>query len=194
MRTFSEQTIGRTDGASSGLPGITRLFGAMLFLALLQGPVQAAQTVTLGWNPSPGTPVVGYNVYYGVASHTYTGMFDAGNATSAGIRGLVEGGTYFFAVTAYAAIGLESDFSSEISYTVPGGLPRVQLRVTSTGQVVLTVIGQAGHTFDIQATQTLNTWTVIGRVTLGAGGSVEFTDPNAAGSQKRFYRTRDTQL
>ena len=32
---------------------------------------------------------------------------------------LASGATYFFAVTAYDTNGLESDYSSEVSYTVP---------------------------------------------------------------------------
>ena len=32
---------------------------------------------------------------------------------------LLNGTTYFFAVTAYDTNGLESDFSTEISYTIP---------------------------------------------------------------------------
>ena len=69
----------------------------------------------------------------------------------------------------------------------------MQIRVTPTRQVVLTVTGQIGHTYDIQATQDFTTWTVIGTVTVGAGGSLDFTDTNAASFPKRFYRTHDTQ-
>jgi len=34
------------------------------------------------------------------------------------------------------------------------------------------------------------TWTVIGTATVGATGSLDFTDTNAASFSKRFYRTR----
>src|SRR5438067_3721520 len=67
-----------------------------------------AASVTLVWNPSPGTNVAGYNVYYGGASRSYTNKVNAGNATNATVSGLIEGGTYFFAVTAYDSNGLES--------------------------------------------------------------------------------------
>src|SRR5437588_11967925 len=78
-----------------------------------------AASVTLVWNPSPGTNVAGYNVYYGVASRTYTNKVNVGNATNATVSGLIEGTTYYFAVTAYDTYGLESDYSNEMSYTVP---------------------------------------------------------------------------
>jgi oxalate decarboxylase/phosphoglucose isomerase-like protein (cupin superfamily) len=79
------------------------------------------QSVNLAWSPSPDTNVVGYRVYYGVVSRTYTNMVDVGAATNATISGLVEGATYYFAATAYNVLGLESDFSTEVSYTIPGG-------------------------------------------------------------------------
>jgi hypothetical protein len=66
----------------------------------------------------------------------------------------------------------------------------VQLRVTPTRQFILTVNGPIGHTYDIQATQDFKTWTVIGTVTVGASGSLDFTDTNAASFSRRFYRTR----
>ena len=144
----------------------------------------------MAWNASTDPTVTGYNVYYGIASGTYnTNPVNAGNATNATISGLVQGATYYFAATTYSCLGVESPFSSEVSYTVPI-LPGVQLRVTPAKQFILTVNGPIGHTYDIQATQDFKTWTVIGTVTVGAGGSLNFTDTNAASFSKRFYRTR----
>src|ERR1035438_7005006 len=96
------------------------------------------------------------------------------------------GVTCFFAVTAYGTNGLESSFSNESSF-VPG-TPIVQIRAAPAGQFVLTVSGLVGHMYEILATQTFTDWTVIGTVTLGAGGSLDFTDTNAASFSKRFYR------
>src|SRR5207244_154249 len=79
----------------------------------------SAASVSLVWNASSGTNVAGYNVYYGVASRTYTNKVNVGNVTNATISGLIEGTTYFFAVTAYDQYGLESDYSNEMSYMVP---------------------------------------------------------------------------
>jgi len=170
--------------------GLTRVLAGILFFALLHNPVQAGQSVTLAWNRSPDTNVVGYNAYYGVASRTYTNTINLGNTTKATISGLVEGATYYFALTAYNILGLESDYSSEISYTVPTTLARLQIRTAPAGLVVLTVTGQIGQTHEILATQDFKTWTIIGTVMIPAGGSLDFTDTNAAGFPKRFYRTR----
>jgi hypothetical protein len=171
------------------ITGLMKFLGCLLILVALSTTVQAGQSVTLAWNRSSDTNVAGYKIYDGVASHAYSNMVDAGNGTNATISGLIPGATYYFAATTYAASGVESSFSSEVSYTVPI-LPGVQLNVTPTRQFILTVTGLIGHTYDIQATQDFKTWTVIGTVTVGAGGSLNFTDTNAASFSKRFYRTR----
>ena len=81
--------------------------------------------------------------------------------------------------------------NTTVTGSVPAALPGVQFRITPAKQFILTVAGQTGHRYDIQATQDFKTWTVIGTVTMGAGGSLDFTDTNAAGFSKRFYRTRE---
>jgi hypothetical protein len=63
----------------------------------------------------------------------------------------------------------------------------------SDGQFTLNVSGTAGHTYAIEATEDLMTWTIIGTVTLDAGGSLDFTDTDAANYPQRFYRIRDNQ-
>jgi hypothetical protein len=168
-----------------------RVLGLVLLaLVFMQFPALATTTsVTLAWNSSTDSTIVGYNIYYGGASHTYTNKISVGQATSVTISGLVEGDTYYFAATTYSALGVESPFSSEVSYTVPI-LPGVQFRVTPTRQFILTVTGPIGHTYDILATQDFITWTVIGTVTMGASGSLDFTVTNAASFSRRFYCTR----
>ena len=161
-----------------------------MILTALSTTVQAVQSVTLAWNQSTDPTVAGYNIYYGGASGTYTNESSAGSATNATISGLISGKTYYFAATAYNSLGLESGFSSEMSYVVPTTLPGVQLRVTPARQFVLTVTGPVGHTYNIQASPDLTAWTVIGSVTVPAGGSLDFTDANAASFPKRFYRTQ----
>jgi hypothetical protein len=170
-----------------------------LLLAALGAPAQAfgatgsssQYSVTLAWNPSPDTNVVGYRVYYGGNSGIYTNETDVGNMTSNTVSGLTGSVPYYFAVTAYDVSGLESAFSGGISYTP--AIPTVQLSVTPGNQFVLTMNGQIGHTYNLQATQNFNTWTNIGIATLGASGSLQFTDFNAASYPYRFYRIQDTQ-
>jgi hypothetical protein len=171
------------------ITGLTKFLGGLLILAAFSTTVQAGQSVTLAWNASTNPIVTGYNVYYGGGSGTYTNEISVGSATNATISGLIPGTTYYFAATTYSSLGVESPFSSEVSYTVPI-LAGVQLHVTPTRKFILTVTGPIGHTYDIQATQDFKTWTVIGTVTVGASGSLNFTDTNAARFSRRFYRTR----
>ena len=63
--------------------------------------------------------VTGYNLYYGPTSRNSTNVVSAGVATTAGVSNLTVGATYYFAVTSYNLAGLESDYSAEVSYTVP---------------------------------------------------------------------------
>lgn len=166
---------------------------------LLQGSMPALSAlppnynVNLAWNPSPSIEVTGYRIYYGVAQGGYTNSVTTGNVTNAVVTGLVSGLPYYFAVAGYNAIGLESELSNEIGYTVPGGLATLQIRVATNKQAILTVTGLIGHTYEIQATSDLKTWTVLGTVTLGSTGLANYTNTNAGSFAKRYYRTRDTQ-
>jgi hypothetical protein len=189
-----EGQLRRADGAAcwaSRFIGLVRFLGATLILAAPIASAQGAHSVTLAWEPSSEGEIVNYNIYYGVACRNYTDSVSAGTATKATISGLMEGTTYYFAVTASNSMGLESDFSDEISYTVQKPFPRLQIRVTPTRQVVLTVTGQPDHAYEILATETWTTWTVIGTVLTGASGSAVFTGTNAANSEVCHYRTRD---
>ena len=91
----------------------------MLLLAGLTPTVRAQTSLTLAWDPDPSSGVAGYRLYEGGASRTYTNVIATGSATTATVSNLISGATYFFAVTAIGTNGVESDFSSEISYTVP---------------------------------------------------------------------------
>ena len=84
-------------------------------------PTAQAAQITLAWNRNSESDIAGYIVYYGYRSRYYTESIDVGNWPSATISGLVNGETYYLCVTAYDSQGIESDFSGEISYTVPEG-------------------------------------------------------------------------
>ena len=200
MPKISEQTVGRTDGAllwASRIRGLTRVLGGILFFALLCHPgrafsatLPATNSVALAWDSSTSSAVTGYRVYYGAASGSYTSSVTVGNVTTGTVSGLASGSTYFFTVVARDVSGLESDHSNGISYAVPGALATVQIAVGSNRPVTLTLTGPSGQIYVIEATQDFKTWTVIGTVTVGASGSVNLTDVNAANFPKRFYRTR----
>jgi len=143
----------------------------------------------LTWSPSTNSNVAGYNIYYGVASQSYTTTINVGNVTNATISGLIPGVTYYFSATTYDSLGEQSGFSNETSYTVPAAPSNTQMSSAMTaGQMILTVTGSAGSTHYIQATQDFTVWTVIGTVLLGDSGSFQFADTNAASFPQRFYR------
>jgi len=173
----------------SKITGLTKFLAGLLICMASITSVQAQANVALAWNPSTNPVVAGFNIYYGGASGVYTNKTSVGNATSVTIPNLVIGATYYFAATTYSAAGAESALSSAVSYTVPTPASGLQLGVNASKQFVLTMTGPVGHTYDIQATQDFITWTVIGTVTVGANGSLSFTDTNAASFSKRFYRT-----
>lgn len=76
-------------------------------------------SATLAWQPSSDPAVVGYQIYYGTASHTYTDMVNVGPSTTATVSNLLTGSTYYFAVTAYNSSGVQSPFSNEASGAFP---------------------------------------------------------------------------
>jgi hypothetical protein len=72
-------------------------------------------SAALAWQPSSDPTVMGYQLYYGTASRTYTGTVNVGPATTATVSNLTNGTTYYFAVTAYNSSGVQSPFSNEAS-------------------------------------------------------------------------------
>lgn len=88
-------------------------------LILIVRAALADASVTLAWDASPSPEVTGYRIYYGVGSRSYTNVVTVGNVLTATVTGLKPGVTYYFAATAFEGSGLESDFSNEVSYTVP---------------------------------------------------------------------------
>lgn len=75
-------------------------------------------TVTLAWNLSWEQGIAGYHLHYGTESGEYTHVVNVGYQFITQIEGLHSGETYYFAITAYDADGLESDFSEEVVHQV----------------------------------------------------------------------------
>ena len=95
----------------------------LCLLGALGARGQGTTNLFLWWNPS--ATAVSYHLYYGTASRTYTTEQPAGNMTNATVSGLRPGSTYYFAATAVDAVGLESAFSNEFIYSVPGLAPTI---------------------------------------------------------------------
>jgi fibronectin type 3 domain-containing protein len=178
-------------GTSSPIPTY-RLQSTAVTPPALQ--IQAAAgdpgSVTLTWDPTLDIDVAGYRLYEGGASQAYTNALEVGNVTTVSAIGLAGGATYFYAVTAYDYNGVERDFYTEISYTIPlPANPPPTISLTALGgSVLLSGAGQAGQTYNVLASQDLNIWTVIGTVTTDASGSFTFTDPAGTSLPHCMYR------
>ncbi len=85
----------------------------MLMLAC--AAATGAERLTLAWDPSPSAEVAGYRVYWGTNSRAYSWVTNAGLVLAQSVV-LPFRGRWFFAATAYSTNGLESDFSSEVSW------------------------------------------------------------------------------
>jgi len=88
---------------------------ALVAVALAGACLARGQTVTLAWDASPSAAVAGYRVYWGTNSRAYFGVTNAGLVLTQAVV-LPHRGRWFFAATAYDTNGLESDFSSEVSW------------------------------------------------------------------------------
>lgn len=149
----------------------------------------ASQSVTLAWNAE--TNAAGYALYYGTNSGSYTSNYtsrmDVGTNTSATVSGLNEGKTYYFAITAYNSQGVESAPSSPITYLVPGLLTMTP--AASSAPVTIKFPVAPGHTYTVQASTNLITWSniwVSGTATSNAW--VSFQDTNSGSFKRRYYR------
>lgn len=99
------------------------LLGSLLTSLALLPSAFALKSVTLAWDPSPTTDLSGYRIKYGTSSGSYNQTIDVGNATTATVPNLSEGGTYFFAVIALGSSAIESLPSNEVSLTVAVNQP-----------------------------------------------------------------------
>ena len=70
--------------------------------------------ITLKWDRNSEPDIAGYNVYYGRISGEYERLETVTDTTATiGVRGTK---TYYFAVTAFNANGVESDLSEEVHW------------------------------------------------------------------------------
>lgn len=103
-----------------------RILWVLIAAALLLGirPVAAtAGSLSLAWDPNTEDDLAGYKVYIGTASQTFSQIIDVGHMTAFTVTDLLEGETYFSTVTAYDIFVNESDFSNEVSTTIPVTAP-----------------------------------------------------------------------
>ena len=109
--------------------------------------------MTLAWDANSETNLAGYRLYYGTSSRAYTNVSNLGNVLSASVT-LLEGSTYYFAVTAVNTLGLESDYSAEVSHNIPGNRSPITISIVGNGTVTPNLNGQlldVGRSYTISA-------------------------------------------
>ncbi len=142
----------------------------------------------LAWNPSVSPDVVGYNIYYGVACGVYNNKISVVGSTStnATVTGLVQGTTYYFAATAVDALGVESPFSNETTYSVPSNAPPTldeMPDVNINENAPLQTVNLSGiSTGAANQAQTLTVTAVSSNPDLIPNPAVYYTSPNATGT------------
>lgn len=110
---------------------ITIIFGAInLFCLDSQGqeataPIPETFDVTLQWDANTEPDLDHYNVHWGRESGNYNQESEdiPHPTTTAEIKNLTYGQTYYFAVTATDKEGLTSDYSNEVNTSGYDGLP-----------------------------------------------------------------------
>lgn len=156
--------------------------------------------VSLVWDPSPDSDVVGYFVCWGTARGQCTNQLNASNATSTTIRGFTTNTVYYFNVVAYNAIGQQADPSNEVQYSqigltaflAPTLAVQPSLRRTSSAGIRLSFQGSAGATYVVLASQDLIEWDSIWTTNCATNIAVIFSATDATNYVQRFYRLVQT--
>jgi hypothetical protein len=146
--------------------------------------------VTLAWDPSPGPNINGYTIYYGRQSLAYTGRLVLGNVTTGSVAGLIPGATYYFAATATDAAGLESEFSNEVSYTVPIAVGPALVGIVQGGGVQLTGQAAPGQAFEVLTSPDLLTWISLALGVVTPSGTYQIADPRPRTNAACYYLLR----
>ena len=157
-----------------------RLSLALLGLILVPA-IASAQSVSLAWDASTDTTVTGYVVKWGTRAGNYTSSVDVGNRTNWTVSGLTPEQKYYFVVTSYAASGLSSVPSNEVSnngliVTTGGTLtdqrPSMFWYNSSSGQLMSWHV-QGTNVIDTRAVNVVNSdthWKVAGTGDLNGDG------------------------
>ena len=93
------------------------IFALLCLFPFRHAPVYAAE-VRLGWVTPSGIDrdLIGYVVYWGNESRSYSERVDVGNKSGYTVTGLEDNKTYYFALTCYFIdTHVESEFSNEVS-------------------------------------------------------------------------------
>jgi hypothetical protein len=173
---------------------------AELFLIAAPASTNAppsAASLSVGWDPSPATDAAGYFLCYGFTSGVCTNRLDVGNVTSVTVGGVETNVTYYLAVVAYDGGGRESVPSNEIECAPLGASsvsqePKLDLQLQGAGSnggiLRLSFQGNAGLTYQIQATEDLLQWVTVLTTNCVADGLINYENTDMVNYPRRFYR------
>jgi hypothetical protein len=162
----------------------------LLFCLALSAFGAFGATVRLAWDRNPELYVAGYKVHYGSTLNAYPNVIDTGAATTVAISNLVEGATYYFVVTAYSILNVESAFSAPLVYKVPytGGL-FIRSFTVEPGGLRVTWQSQPGLTYRVLSKTKLNqpTWSIRSANVTATSTNTSWVDSAVTRTDCRFY-------
>ena len=134
MRTKAKSTT------SSCLSWILFNLSVTALYFIVSSTIVYAGQITLGWDKSTESDVIGCKIYYGTATGNYTQSIKIAspNITTCTILNLSDGQRYYFAATAYNAELIESDYSAEVFATISPITTTVQPTTTTTSLITTT--------------------------------------------------------
>ena len=149
-----------------------RVLALIIILMASASTVAWAGRATVSWDANTESDLAGYKVHYGTQpNRSYSNTIDVGNVTSYTVGNLQPGTTYYFAVTAYDLSGNESDYSEEVSLTIPTGggdtgdgdtTPPVLVNVTPMGETQIDVI--YSEAMDKASAETASNYAISGGI------------------------------
>ena len=114
--TTYSYTVAARDAAGNISPNSTSV-------SVTTPPPPPSNSASLAWDAVTTPTLAGYRVYFGTAPGTYLQSLgqgiSVGNVTAYTLTGLASGSQYYFAVTAFDTVGVESPYSNEVSKNVP---------------------------------------------------------------------------
>src|SRR3989441_128237 len=114
--TTYSYTVAARDAAGNISPNSTSV-------SVTTPPPPPSNSASLAWDTVTAPTLSGYRVYFGTAPGTYLQSLgqgiSVGNVTAYTITGLASASRYYFAVTAFDTLGVESPYSNEVSKSIP---------------------------------------------------------------------------
>jgi len=121
----------------------------IVLLAALPSAALAGSAV-LHWQSNSDSDLGGYRIYYGTQSRHYGPYIPVDKAVSEyTLNGLVDGRTYYFALTAVDTSGNESGFSAEVSKTIVSGSTDIPIPLPASGAYGNITGGDQSHVNEV---------------------------------------------